>query len=92
MEITEVKVRKIIKHGRMKAVVSITIDGVFAVHDIKIIDGDNGTFVAMPSKKEENGVFRDVVHPIDDVTRNYITAMIIAEYEKEKSSQSQVNG
>ena len=92
MKITGVKIRKIFSEGKLKAIASITIDDVFAVHDVKVIEGDNGTFLGMPSRKDENGTFRDIVHPIDNETRGYITAMVIAEYEAEKSSQSQVNG
>lgn len=64
MEITDIKIRRIITEGRLRAVVSITLDNMLAVHDIKIVQGDERLFVAMPSRKDENGVFRDIVHPI----------------------------
>ena len=64
MEITDVKIRKIMTDGRLRAVVSVTVDNMLAVHDIKVVQGDERLFVAMPSRKDENGVFRDIVHPI----------------------------
>ena len=69
MEITDVRVRRIAKDGKMKAVVSITIDNEFVVHDIKVIEGEKGLFIAMPSKKSANGEFRDIAHPINSETR-----------------------
>ena len=65
MQITDVRVRKITKEGRMKAVVSITLDDEFAIHDIKIIEGEKGLFIAMPSKKSTDGEYRDIAHPIN---------------------------
>ena len=65
MEITDVRVRKMEKEGKMKAVVSITIDSVFVVHDIKVIEGEKGLFIAMPSRKSAEGRYRDIAHPID---------------------------
>ena len=82
MQITDVRVRKITKEGKMKAIVSITIDDEFVVHDIKVIDGQNGLFIAMPSRKIGNGEFRDVAHPLSSETRNRIRDAIFAEYEK----------
>ena len=69
MQITDVRVRKITKEGRMKAVVSITLDNEFAIHDIKIIEGEKGLFIAMPSKKSTDGEYRDIAHPINSETR-----------------------
>ena len=69
MQITDVRVRKITKEGRMKAVVSITLDDEFAIHDIKIIEGEKGLFIAMPSKKSTDGEYRDIAHPINSETR-----------------------
>lgn len=71
MNITDVRVRKIDKEGKMKAVVSITIDNEFVVHDIKVIEGDRGLFIAMPSRKSADGEFRDIAHPINTQTREY---------------------
>ena len=82
MNITDVHVRKITQEGKMKAVVSITFDNEFVVHDIKIIDGQNGLFIAMPSRKMGEGDFRDIAHPLDSETRNKIREAIFDEYEK----------
>jgi stage V sporulation protein G len=82
MNITDVRVRKINDEGKMKAVVSITFDDEFVVHDIKIIDGQNGLFIAMPSRKMGEGDFRDIAHPLLSETRNKIKDAIFAEYEK----------
>lgn len=83
MEITDIKIRKILKEGKMKAVVSVTFCDVFVVHDIKIIDGEKGMFIAMPSKKMKNGEFRDVAHPINSETRNRIRDHIMKKYNEE---------
>ena len=72
MNITDVRIRKISDDGKMRAVASITLDDEFVVHDIKIIDGQNGLFIAMPSKKMSDGAFRDVAHPICSEVRNQI--------------------
>lgn len=82
MNITDIRVRKIEKEGKMKAVASITIDNVFVVHDIKIIDGEKGLFIAMPSKKANDGEFRDIAHPIDSETRESLQNMILEAYNK----------
>ncbi|MDR2043812.1 MAG: septation regulator SpoVG [Clostridium sp.] len=82
MQITDVRVRKITKEGKMKAVVSITLDEEFVVHDIKVISGEKGLFVAMPSKKGTDGEYRDVAHPINSATREQVQRAILARYEK----------
>lgn len=82
MNITDVRIRKVTDEGKMKAIVSITFDDEFVVHDIKIIDGQNGLFIAMPSRKMNEGDFRDIAHPILSETRNKIKDAIFAEYEK----------
>ncbi len=82
MQITDVRVRKITKEGKMKAVVSITIDDEFVVHDIKVIEGEKGLFIAMPSKKSTDGEYRDIAHPINSDTREVIQKMILDSYEK----------
>ena len=82
MKITDVRVRKIAKEGKMKAVVSITIDDEFAVHDIKVIEGEKGLFIAMPSKKATDGEYRDIAHPINSATRENIQKIILDQYEK----------
>lgn len=82
MQITDVRVRKITKDGKMKAVVSITLDNEFVVHDIKVIEGEKGLFIAMPSKKAADGEHRDVAHPINSGTRDMIQRTILDAYEK----------
>ena len=82
MNITDVRVRKIAKEGKMKAVVSITIDDEFVVHDIKVIEGEKGVFVAMPSRKSATGEYRDIAHPINSETRDYVQKIILEKYEE----------
>ena len=82
MQITDVRVRKVTKEGKMKAIVSVTFDNEFVVHDVKIIEGQNGLFVAMPSRKMGEGDFRDIAHPLSSETRNKIRDAIFAEYDK----------
>ncbi len=81
MEITDVKIRKIMSEGRLRAVVSVTLDEMLAVHDIKVVQGDERLFVAMPSRKDENGVFRDIVHPISPSARKLFEQTILEAYE-----------
>lgn len=81
MEITDVRVRKIDSEGKMKAVVSVTFDNEFVVHDIKIIESQNGLFIAMPSRKAPDGEFRDIAHPINAETRGKIQSAILDKYE-----------
>lgn len=82
MQITDVRVRKITKEGKMKAIVSITIDDEFVVHDIKVIEGEKGLFIAMPSKKAADGEYRDIAHPINSSTRESIQSIVLDAYEK----------
>ncbi len=82
MQITDVRVRKITKEGKMKAIVSITIDEEFVVHDIKVIEGEKGLFIAMPSKKATDGEYRDIAHPINSQTRDSIQKIILESYDK----------
>ncbi len=81
MQITDVRVRKIAKEGKMKAIVSITLDDEFVVHDIKVIEGEKGLFIAMPSKKASDGEYRDIAHPINSATRESIQKIILEHYE-----------
>lgn len=81
MQITDVRIRKLAKEGKMKAVVSITIDNEFVVHDIKVIEGEKGLFIAMPSRKAADGEYRDIAHPINSDTRNMIQTLILEQYE-----------
>ena len=82
MQITDVRVRKITKEGKMKAVVSITLDDEFVVHDIKVIEGEKGLFIAMPSKKATDGEYRDIAHPINSSTRENLQRVSLESYEK----------
>ena len=82
MTITDVWVRKITKEGKLKAIVSITMDNEFVVHDIKVIEGEKGLFIAMPSKKSADGEYRDVAHPINSSTRENIQTIILDAYQK----------
>lgn len=82
MEITDVRVRKINTEGKMKAVVSVTFDNEFVVHDVKIVEGANGLFVAMPSRKTPEGDFRDIAHPISSASREKIQTRVLEEYER----------
>ena len=82
MNITDVRVRKITKEGKMSAVVSITLDDVFVVHDIKVIEGEKGMFIAMPSKKASDGEYRDIAHPINSETRDMIQRTVLDAYDK----------
>lgn len=81
MEITDLKIRKMMAEGRLRAIVSITLDQMLAVHDIKVVQGENRLFVAMPSRKDESGIFRDIVHPISAQAREYLEEQILDAYE-----------
>lgn len=82
MQITDVRVRKLAKEGKMKAIVSITFEEEFVVHDIKVIEGEKGLFIAMPSKKASDGEYRDIAHPINSATRDKIQKVILEKYEQ----------
>ena len=82
MKITDVRVRKVAKEGKLKAVVSITLDDEFVVHDIKVIEGEKGLLIAMPSKKAVDGEYRDIAHPINSSTREKIQSTILVKYEE----------
>jgi len=84
MNITDVRVRKVAKDSKMKAVVSITIDDVFVVHDIKVIEGEKGLFIAMPSRKSTDGEYRDIAHPINSETREELQNLILKAYSDAK--------
>ncbi|MBC7087391.1 MAG: septation regulator SpoVG [Tissierellales bacterium] len=95
MKITDVRVRKVTEEGKMKAIVSVTFDDEFVVHDIKVIEGQNGLFIAMPSRKMADGEFRDIAHPINATTRQKIQEAVFEEYEKtlaqEHTAQTEIN-
>ncbi len=90
MQITDVRIRKITSEGKMKAIVSVTFDNEFVVHDIKVIEGQNGLFIAMPSRKTPDGEFKDIAHPINTITREKIQNSILEEYEKVKNDETEV--
>ena len=81
MQITDVRVRRIEKEGKMKAIVSITLDNEFVIQDIKVIEGEKGMFIAMPSRKAADGEYRDIAHPINSETRDMIQSVILNKYE-----------
>ena len=82
VQVTDIRIRSVEKEGKMKAVVSITIDDEFVVHDIKIIEGEKGMFIAMPSRKASDGEYRDIAHPINTATRERLQNMILAKYRE----------
>ena len=83
MQITDVRIRKVEKEGKMRAVVSITLDEEFVVHDIKVTEGEKGLFTAVPSRKAADGEYRDIAHPINSQTRERIQKIILEKYEAE---------
>ena len=90
MDITEVRVRLVKKEeGKLKAVASITIDGCFVVHDVKIIEGNDGYFIAMPSKRTPEGEYKDIVHPLNSATREQISKVVLQEFEKASAVEPQ---
>ena len=88
MQITDVRVRKVAKEGKLKAVVSITMDDEFVVHDIKVIEGEKGLFIAMPSKKAVDGEYRDIAHPINTETREMISKAVLDKFQEELKNQA----
>ena len=88
MNITDIRIRFVAKDdSKLKAVASFTIDNAFVVHDVKIIEGVNGNFIAMPSKQAPSGEYRDIVHPLNTETREEISSAVLAAYDKEKATQ-----
>lgn len=83
MKVTDVRLKKVDGHNRLKAIAAITLDDCFVIHELRIIEGDEGLFVAMPSKKLPNGEFRDIAHPINSETREGVEKAIIDAYNKE---------
>lgn len=82
MNITNIRIRKMLDDGRLRAVVSVTVDDMLAVHDVKVVQGDDRLFVAMPSRRDEIGIFRDIVHPISAEAREYFEKSVISAYEE----------
>ena len=89
MKITDVRIRKIAKEGKMKEIVSITLDDEFVVHDIKVIEGEKGLFIAMPSRKTTTGEYKDIAHPINSQTREQIQDIILKEYQQALTEEDQ---
>lgn len=88
LNITDIRIRLVTKDdSKLKGVASFTIDNAFVVHDVKIIEGNNGNFIAMPSKQAPSGEYRDIVHPLNTETREQISSAVLEAYEKEKASQ-----
>ena len=87
MQVTDVRVRKLTKEGKMRAVVSVTFDNEFVVHDIKIIEGEKGLFIAMPSKKATDGEYRDIAHPINSETRDKLQQIILEKYQESMTEE-----
>lgn len=85
MEISDIRIRKMYEENRLKALVSVTIGGEIAIHDIKVIQGPQRLFVAMPSRKDENGMFRDIIHPITQQVRTQLEQAVLAAYEEQLS-------
>jgi stage V sporulation protein G len=91
MDITDVRVRKVNRDSKMKAIVSVTFDNEFVIHDIKVIDGDKGLFIAMPSRKTLDGEFRDIAHPINSSTREKIQSAVLEKYQLALLSEEAVD-
>mgnify|MGYP004675395021 FL=1 len=87
VQVTDIRIRSVEKEGKMKAVVSITIDDEFVVHDIKIIEGEKGLFIAMPSRRASDGEYRDIAHPINTATRERLQNMILAKYQETQEEE-----
>ena len=92
MNITDVRVRKILTEGKMKAIVSVTLDDAFVIHDVKVVDGQNGLFVAMPSRKTPTGEFRDIAHPISQEARDLLQSRVLEKYEEALASEEGLIG
>ncbi|PRO64418.1 septation regulator SpoVG [Alkalicoccus urumqiensis] len=92
MEVTDVRLRRVQTEGRMRAIASITLDDEFVVHDIRVIDGNNGMFVAMPSKRTPDGEFRDIAHPISSRSREKIQGAVLHAYEEAEASPNEYEG
>ncbi|TQR18201.1 septation regulator SpoVG [Psychrobacillus vulpis] len=90
MEVTDVRLRRVLSDGRMRAIASITLDNEFVVHDIRVIDGNTGLFVAMPSKRTPEGEFRDIAHPINSGTRTKIQEAVLYAYHLSSDQEEQI--
>lgn len=81
MEITDIRIKKVASEGKMKAVASVTFDNAFAIHDVKVIEGPEKLFVAMPSRRTPDGEYRDIAHPINSDMRNMLESKVLAAYD-----------
>ncbi len=88
MEITNIRIRKLYEEQRLKALVSVTLNDELAIHDLKVIQGPQRLFVAMPSRKDENGMFRDIIHPITQGLREQLEEAVLLEYEEQKAADT----
>lgn len=91
LEVTDVRLRRVSTEGKMRAIASITFDEEFVVHDVRVIDGNNGLFVAMPSKRTSDGEFRDIAHPINSKMREKIQVAVLKEYESQEAEEAEEN-
>ena len=91
MEVTDVRDRKVDKEGKMKAIASITFDEEFVIHDIKVIEGEKGLFIAMPSRKTTDGEYRDIAHPIRSTTRELLQQTILEKYQEDTEGEGEEN-
>jgi stage V sporulation protein G len=82
MQVTDVKIRRINQEGRMKAVVSVTLDHAFVIHDVKVVEGNSGLFVAMPSRRTTEGIYRDIAHPISTEARSLLQDAVLEAYQE----------
>ena len=89
MQVTDVRVRRVEKEGKMKAIVSITMDNEFVIHDIKVIEGEKGLFIAMPSRRSADGEYRDIAHPINSATREQIQTIILDKYQEVMAEEAE---
>ncbi len=92
MDITDIRIRKVSADGKLKAYVTVTFDDSFVVHNVKIIEGENGVFIAMPSRKTKSGEYKDVAHPINTSFRTRLQNRILQEYEKEEDAVESTTG
>ncbi len=92
MDITDIRIRKVNADGKLKAYVTVTFDDSFVVHNVKIIEGENGVFIAMPSRKTKSGEYKDVAHPINTSFRTRLQDRILEEYEREEDSVAGESG
>jgi stage V sporulation protein G len=91
MEITDIRIRKVSSEGKLKAYVTVTFDECFVVHNVKVIEGKTGVFIAMPSRKTKTGEYKDVAHPINSEFRTYLQSRILKDYEAENAEETELD-